>query len=154
MKTELVNGEFEIALPEGFEVLTKEELQKYYRNTAEGSWGITDRERNIYMFVLWQKVNPLFGWLQNPKSMAKANEKGAAKGYGANGYEREGFITKTFGTSLMEGYRFRYKVNDEVRHAETLLVRRDGTVYNITFICGEKELPERDNLLLEMLKTW
>ena len=154
MKTELVNGELELTLPEGFAVMSREEVQQAYKNSAEGSWGMADRERKINVFVIWQKPNPILAWLTDVKAMTKKNEKMTAEAYQDYGYKREDFFAKAFGRTLMQGYHFRYTLNGSERCVETLLFKKKGAIYNVTCVCGAEFVSERDGLMKEVFKTW
>lgn len=134
MTSEKINGAFTLEIPEGFEVMSSEDLRKLYQNENADRWGMWDRERHILITVAWQRVNALLSFLADIKSVAKRNEQLIAKGYANNDYKMEGFFSSSAGNIHMEGYRFSYTLQGIPQKSETLLMKLEKNIYSITCV--------------------
>lgn len=134
MSMETVNGTVEFEVPDGFSVMSAEELRQAYRNEDPNRWGIRDEERHIIVTVMWKAYTGLLGlFLSDLKAVCKKNEQLSSKGYAGHGYRCGGFFSLSVDGQPAEGYRFSYRVGDVEQSAETILIRQGRTIYSVTF---------------------
>jgi len=134
MSREVINGTVEIEVPDGFHVMSAEELRQAYRNEDPNRWGMWDKERHIIVTVMWKAYRGLLGlFLSDLKEVCKKNEQLNSKGYAGHGYRCDGFFSLSVDGQQAEGYRFSYRVGDAEQSAETILMRQGKTIYSVTF---------------------
>ncbi len=132
MEKYTVNGEISVSAPEGFQLMTAEELTKLFVSGDPSRWGLWDRERHVMLIVEWKKYSRLMLALSDIKSVAKRNETLSRKAYAANDYELEEFVSGTIGGRQAEGYRFSFRVEDTEQGAEVRLLRQGNFIYRFT----------------------
>ena len=134
MNRETVNEAMEVEVPNGFYVLSAEELRLAYQSEDPNRWGMRDKERHIILTVMWKEYRgrPVL-FLPGLKSVCKKNEQLNCKEYSGHGYRCDGFFSLSVDRQPAEGYRFSYRVGDVEQSAETILVRYGRTIYSITF---------------------
>ena len=144
MNKETVNGTVEIEIPDGFYVMSAEELRQAYQSEDPNRWGMRDKERHIIVTVMWKAYSVLPGlFLSDLKAVCKKNEHLSSKGYAGHGYRCDGFFSLSVDGQPAEGYRFSYRVEDVEQSAETILIRQGRTIYSVTF-AGRTENKEAD----------
>ena len=135
MSRETINGAVEVEVPDGFYVMSAEELRQVYQSDDPNRWGIWDKERHIMMTVIWKAYSGLAGlFLSDLKAVCKKNEQLSSKGYAGHGYRCDGFFSLSVDGQPAEGYRFSYRVEDVEQSAETILFRHGKTIYSVTFV--------------------
>ena len=72
--TARIHHELEIAYPDGFHLMSAEELQQAYKSDYPNMWGIRDEDRHIIIAIFWKESNELLTKLVNAKSQAKRVE--------------------------------------------------------------------------------
>ena len=135
---ETVNQAFSLEVPEGFHCMSQEELKQLYQNENPNRWGIWDEERHVSIVVLWKQFPALVCWLADMKTMAQRNQQLTEKGYAANEYAFQGYLSAKAGGATVEGYRFCFRVGDVAQAAETMLLKHKKTVYSLSCV-GRKE---------------
>lgn len=149
----LVHEELSLSWPDGFQVMTANELKQLYLSNNPKRWGIWDKERHVMITVLWQEYHPLLNFLADPKAMAKRNEQLTRRGYKKHDYRLESFLSMQFCGRNLEGYCFSYRLGDTAQRVETLLLKQKKCVYNFSCI-GRKENEEKDRALFrEVMNT-
>ena len=82
--------------------------------------------------VMWKDYPPVLPDLSDLKAVCRKNEQKNSRGYTGHGYRFGRFFSATIGESPAEGYRFSYRIGNTVQSAETVLVRRNRTLYSFT----------------------
>ena len=59
MNRETVNEAMEVEVPNGFYVLSAEELRLAYQSEDPNRWGMRDKERHIILTVMWKEYRGL-----------------------------------------------------------------------------------------------
>ena len=72
MGRQTINETFTLQIPDGFEVLTEEELGKMYRNVGDPfGWGARDTENHVIITVLWKQYPALLSRMLDLKAIVK-----------------------------------------------------------------------------------
>ena len=145
-----INGELALPRPEGFVVMSPEELARAYTCDNSDRWGMWDKKRHIMVTVLWQRYNPLLAWLADMKTLVKRNEQLTSRGYKDHDYRLEGFRSRDVRGMAGEGYRFTYRLGDVVQRIDTVLVKKGRTVYSLSCI-GRPENSAVDQAVFEAI---
>lgn len=139
-----INDAFTMAVPEGFQRMSPEELKKLYRGENPDQWGIWDKDRHVMITVLWKHYPALLSALADLKAVARRNQQLTEKGYAGHGYRPEGFFSMKTGDVQLEGYHFSYRVGSISQCAETVLMKHRRTIYSIT-CAGREENADADS---------
>ena len=151
--TEIINNEISIGIPDGFHVMSEEELTKVYVTKDPKRWGIWDNDRHVIISVLWQDLNAFTAMLADIDAAAVRNEQLTKKGYEGHDYAMEGFHDADISGSHARGYSFTYRIQDISQRVDTLLFKAGRRIYSINCI-GRNENREQDHELFEeILKT-
>ncbi len=143
MGKELINGTVTLEMPESFRTMSAEELRKAYQSDETNRWGARDPEGHAILTVMWKDYPLLLSRLADLKTICKKNEQLSARGYAGHGYRCEGFFSAAAGGQPAEGYRFTYTAGETEQAAETVLFKRNRTVYSLTWV-GRPENREAD----------
>ncbi|MBQ6487711.1 MAG: hypothetical protein IJI75_00650 [Solobacterium sp.] len=151
--TEIINNEISIGIPDGFHVMSEEELTKVYVTKDPKRWGIWDNDRHVIISVLWQDLNAFTAMLADIDAAAVRNEQLTKKGYEGHDYAMKGFHDADISGSHARGYSFTYRIQDISQRVDTLLFKAGRRIYSINCI-GRNENREQDHeLFKEILKT-
>ena len=145
------NQAFSIRVPDGFEPMTAEELEKLYRDENPDRWGVWNRERHVMLTVLWKRYPVLVGALADVKAIARRNQQLTEKGYAGHDFRPGGFFSMQADGLPLEGYRFSYRIGDVVQNAETVLMKKQKTIYNITCTGREENADENAETFREII---
>ena len=132
MNQEWIHETVFLDTPDSFQRMSAEELQQAFQNNDPNRWGTWDRENHVMITVLWKDYPLLLSKLADLKAVCRKNEQLNARGYAGHDYHCGGFFSLTAGNQPMEGYRFSCRIGDVVQSAETVLFKRNRTVYRIT----------------------
>ena len=134
MSRETIGGAVEVEVPDGFCVMSAEELKQAYQSEDPNRWGMRNKERHIIMTVMWKAYHGLAGlFLSDLRAVCKKNEQLSSKGYAGHSYRCDGFFSLSVDGQPAEGYRFSYRIGDVEQSAETILIKQDKTIYSFTF---------------------
>lgn len=144
MKRQTINETFALQIPDGFEILTEEDLRKMYRNAGDPfRWGVRDTENHVIILALWKQYPALLSWTLDLKAIVKKNEQLTGKAHAAHGYRFLEFFSMQAGDEKAEGYRFSYDKEGMTQVCSNCLVRDGRTIY--AFMCvGREENMETD----------
>ena len=133
METALLNNELNLAYPDGFRVMSKEELSGYNFYSEAPGWCVNDAERHIMVSVSWKQVPSLFAKMLKVKDVAKSMEGQMAQAMKAFQYKLVEFTARTPGGKEAEGFRYDYTVQDTGMSGESLCVKNRNTFYYLHF---------------------
>lgn len=151
MTKEVINEKIALEIPEGFQVMSADDLYKLYQENNFDRWGIWNRDRHIVITVSWQRVPALLSVLADVKSIAKRNQQLAAKGYAGHNYREEGLFSAEAENVHLEGYRFSYDLQNFRQKAETLLMKYEKMIYNFTCVSREESAAEGSELFRNLI---
>lgn len=108
MNTAKVNNELNITYPDGFHLMSEEELARYF-STAENRWGVYNAAEHIVLSVSWTKARPL-SFFTDAESVLIGIE-GRTRTNLLN-YQRVTSYQMDIAKNKAYGVRFEYRVND------------------------------------------
>ena len=148
MDNRLITGEtLSLGYPDGFHIMTGEELSKmnvYGGGTGEG---LSDPDRHILITVGYKHAGALTGLLANAKDAAGSMEGRLKKLMQPYGYKKGGFCTKTVGNESAEGFSYEYEAQGIGMYGESYVIKRGKTFWYLHFYA-------RTELKAESLKVW
>ena len=147
-----INETLSIAVPEGFQHMSLNELNKLYQDENPDRWGIWDKDRHIIMTVLWKRYPALLSALADLRAAARRNQQRTEKGYAGHDYRLEGFFSLKPGNVQMEGYRVSYRLDSISQCAETVLMKHRQTIYSMTCVGREENADTDSNIFREVLE--
>ena len=138
MKQQIINDTFALQIPDGFEILTEDDLRKMYRNAGDPfRWGVRDAENHVIILALWKKYPALLSWTLDLKAIVKKNEQLTGKAHAAHGYRFLEFFSMQAGDEKAEGYRFCYDREGITQVCNNFLIKEGRTIY--AFMCVGRE---------------
>jgi len=138
MGRQTINETFTLQIPDGFEVLTEEDLGKMYRNIGDSfGWGVRDTENHVIITVLWKQYPALLSRMLDLKAIVKKNEQLTGKAHAAHGYRFLEFFSMQAGDEKAEGYRFSYDKEGMTQVCSNYLIKDGRTIY--AFMCVGRE---------------
>ncbi len=145
MKSQTINETFTLQIPDGFEVLTEEDLRKMHRNVGDPfRWGVRDTENHVIMTALWKAYPALLSWTLDLNAIVKKNEQLTGKVHAAHGYRLLEFFTLQAGDEEAKGYRFCYDNEGTTQVCSNCLIKEGRTIYAFMFV-GRKENMDADS---------
>ena len=76
MERQTINDIFTLQIPDGFEVLTEEDLRSMYKNVGDPfNWGVRDMERHASIVAIWKKYPALLSWTLDPAGRRRRSER-------------------------------------------------------------------------------
>lgn len=138
MGRQTINETFTLQIPDGFEVLTENDLSKMYRNVGDPfQWGVRDTENHVIITALWKQYPALLSWTLDLKAIVKKNEELTGKAHAVHGYRFQEFFSMQAGDEKAEGYRFSYDKEGITQACSNCLIKDGRTIY--AFICVGRE---------------
>ena len=142
-----VSDELFIGCPEGFHVMSEEEL-KGMNFMAEGPGiAMKDPDRHILVSVGVQKMNGFSALMLNQKELVKNMEKRIEQAQKPYGYHGAEFLTRQAGPDKADGVGYEYTAQDVGMYSESFAVKKgkNVTYYHLYARSANKE---------ESLKIW
>ncbi len=129
MKTIILNDELELAYPDSFRVLGKEERSRL--NFIEEGSGecLKDDERHILISAGWKKTGGFVSLLADTKGISDHNETAVRKAMAPYGYENDGHVTADIGGKTSEGFLYHYQAQGIPMSGECRTVKNGRTIY-------------------------
>ena len=125
----IAGGTLSLACPEGFHVMTADELAKMNFFGGETGEGMTAPERHILITVGSKPIGGLAGMLLNAGDIARGTEARLKKPMQANGYAGKGFCSAAVGTEKAEGFGYEYEAEGTGMYGESNVIKRKKTLW-------------------------
>ena len=129
MATEVLNEILSITYPDGFHVMSGEELGSISFYKEAPKWSISDPERHMILSVYWRPNKGFFGRLADEKDVEETVEGSTRKLMKPYGYKLQEQSARKIGGEEGEGFRFTYKVQDIEMTGETVIIQKDNSTY-------------------------
>jgi hypothetical protein len=128
---ELINNEMNFPVPEGFAVLSEEELAKL--KPAEGTveFAVRNEPQHILMNVAHRTINGLFAKIVDLRDAVRNQEKSIAKLSSALNYSCIGFNDYSIGGHEAKGFTYTYDVQGIEMQATSIITSNGKTFYYI-----------------------
>ena len=108
MDSVILNDELKLAYPEGFHVLSAEEMDRMQFLEKGAGICLSDPERHILISVGWKRPGVLAGLMLNAGDLAKNSEKTIRKAMQNMGYRCRGFEKRQIAGNRAEGFGYEY----------------------------------------------
>ena len=147
-----LNSELTFDIPEGFRVLTADELQQYATPAGAPNWCASDPDRHMMFSVSWKK-SLLAGLLLNTKEVVKKMEQNINRMMASYGYKQHGFVEEDLNGVTAYGFRYTYTSKDTAMAAQTIGLKKGSTFYYIHCYMREELLEESRPVLDGILRS-
>ena len=145
----LTINQLNLAVPEGFDVLTAEELKNLNPlKEGDGGGAIRNSEKHIVVSAAWKKHGGLVSLLVSQDEGIEALEKQLAKALKPYGYVRDEFKKETVGAKEADAVVYHYEAQSVPMCAESIMVK-DGGIYYYIHCYYRSELAEESRKVLE-----
>ena len=134
MPTETINNELTIVVPDGFEIMSQEDLKVAYGDVKDKSekWGMRDRDRHIMITVRWDHHSSMRMKMINVKATATAQQKTTARLYAKSDYRLVDTFSRTVAATEAAGYSLTYTVEGITQAATLMWLKGRNDVYGIS----------------------
>ncbi len=143
MNEATVNNSIAVRYPDGFKVMTEEDLAKAYQDDHKTRWGIMDEGSHMVFCIYWNESNRILVALADTKTICKNTEANLRRMMDSREYELEGFRDLSIGGKKCPGFRHRYTLQDIRYVSDVVIMKKGNTCY--TFYCYTKEECEAAN---------
>jgi len=122
-----------IDVPQGFSILTLDELQTLFGLPYDNLWGVRNESRRMRLCLLWKDSNAVLTKLVSEKSLAKRVENTFAKSGKTYDYACEGYFSREVAGRTAQGFRCSYKLNGVLNTCEVLVFKRKERCYTLFY---------------------
>ena len=133
MERILLNDELTMICPDGFRILSKEEMDRMQFLEDGPCVCLSDPERHLLASVGWKRPGPLAGLLLNARDLAKNMEKTVQSSLRSAGYHCRGFDTKQIAGNRSEGFSYEYSAQGTEMAGMSYVTKIAGTIYYFNF---------------------
>ncbi len=131
METVLLNDQLSVSIPDGFHVMSREEISQLNFSGEAPQWCIRDEERHVIFTIAWKKTNALFSMVLSEKDVAKSMEKSLRGSMQSVNYQLEEFVSSSLDGKSAEGFTYDYVVDDVGMHGIIYSVKQKKCFYYI-----------------------
>ena len=155
MKKATVNDSLEVSQPEGFRIMSHEELCQAYAFDYDCMWGMRDEERHVILAVFWKVSNKLVSSLASAKLVAEQAEKGLRRRYKKMGYHSDGLFETEVAGRKAWGFRYGHAPAGAAEQTCETVVVKDGTccytiMYHTRAECAQENRALYEEILASM----
>ncbi len=136
--SELLNNEMNINVPEGFRILTGEDLAKYRAAEGAVNFGMQNEEKHIILTVSWKEYNSFLAMLGDPKEAIKKQESSIAKLMKDYSYRMKEFSEFKVGDLAGQGFTYTYDVQNTGMQGTSVIVKNGKVFYYIYAYCRQE----------------
>lgn len=129
--SEIINNEMNFPVPEGFTVLSKEELAKMQAAEGAVEFAIRNEEEHILMNAAHKTVNGFFAKIVDLKDAIHNQEKSIARLSKALNYNCLGFEDYEIGGHEAKGFSYTYDVQGIGMQGTSIITNNSKTFYYI-----------------------
>ena len=153
MESITLNDELTLTYPEGFRVLTQDEMDSMQFLEKGAGICLSDPERHILISVGWKRPGVLAGLMLNAGDLAKNSEKTIRKAMQNMGYRCRGFEKKQIAGNRAEGFGYEYSAQGVEMLGETYVTKIEKTVYYFNFYARREREAEAMTVWKQILET-
>ena len=106
---ERINNEFDLALPEGFALLSPEELAKIYRTSAPHTIGYRNEENGDFVVLSWRKPFFLSLRIADLRSAMRRVQSQVAHSYQNKEYVFHEYLEREYNGIHLYGFSFSFQ---------------------------------------------
>ena len=153
----LKSSKISIKCPDGFHVMTTEELKKNHMYTGIAQWCVTDPVRQLILSVTWkEKHSGLRGLVDNSlgtKEISREMQRKMAKGMRGFQYKLDGFTVWKLDGKRADGFLYHYTLQGLPMFGEYLAVKKDNLVYYLNYYAKADNEVESREIFKDMLAS-
>ena len=147
MEHRIVHDELKLFCPDGFHFMDADERARLRFLGADSGVSLSDPERHMLVSIGWTRFVGVSALLFNDHALAKKTEADIRKGMLSLGYQSGGFLQRSVGGRIMEGFAYTYTAQGIAMYGETCALKTPQTLYYF-------QLYARDALREESLPVW
>ena len=148
MTSTVINGEMRIPLPEGFHVMSDEEIISISKGQTAPAWVMKNNDTHFMFSVSWKAIPALAAFLMGAKDMAKTMHKRFGAAAGDAGYTIGEIREIMIGGVKAYGYPYSFVADGIAMCGDSIVVKKKKTYYFFHTYYRE-EMKEENEALLE-----
>ena len=152
MNTVLLNDELALQVPEGFQELTREEVEGMSTVGAPPQWCARDSERHMILAAAWKKSS-FASLMLTTKDLAKNMEKALSGQMVPYGYQLQGSLTQDLGGIEARGILYAYEAQGIGMACEALTLKKGKQFYYLYCYMRQELLEESLQTLRQILAS-
>lgn len=148
----IINKEMHLTCPEGFHVMTEEELDKLNFIAKGDCEVLSDPERRIMISVGWRSAKGISSLLLRPNDIIRNEAKTVAQANKNLNFRMGDYTESVVGGENANGFRYGYTTDEIDMAVETLVLKHNKKFYYIHFYSREDMMDENKPLWEKVLK--
>ena len=150
----VLNEEFSLSYPDGFEEISRETLEAMYHDSHGDLWGIEDKERHAKILITWHEANAFLGKLVSTRELCNRAEKVTRQKLKKYGYSCTDFFRTEAGGLEADGFCYEYVKEGTDMAADILVLKhksekhRKSVCYHILYY-SRKEMDDGNREVLK-----
>jgi hypothetical protein len=150
MAEERINQDLNLMIPEGYRVMSAEEMQAMFLDDNPNRWTMRNEAMHHTVAVFYHKSNPFLSMLADAKSVAESTQLRLAEGLLSHQYQKgESFPLAMCGQKAY-GFTYRY-INHEVPTDGTVIVFKHGNICYTVYGYSAAEYTETNRPMFETI---
>lgn len=150
MAVDRINKELNIIVPDGYRVMSAEEMTAMFLDDNPDRWAMRNEANHHTVAVFYHKSNPFLSMLANAKSVAESTQLRLAEGLFSHQYQKgESFPLAMCGQKAY-GFTYRY-INHEVPTDGTVIVFKHGNICYTVYGYSAAEYTETNRPMFETI---
>ena len=150
MAEERINQDLNLMVPEGYRVMSAEEMQAMFLDDNPNRWAMRNEAMHHTVAVFYHKSNPFLSMLADAKSVAESTQLKLAEGLLSHQYQKgESFPLAMCGQKAY-GFTYRY-INHEVLTDGTVIVFKHGNICYTVYGYSAAEYTETNRPMFETI---
>ena len=127
MTAETINGDLKVMVPDGYRVMSAEEMKAMFLDENPNRWAMRNEVMHHTVAVFYHKSDPFLSMLADAKSVAESTQLRLAEGLLSHQYRKGESFSLTVCGQKACGFTYRY-VNHEVPTDGTVIVFKHGNI--------------------------
>ena len=150
MAEERINQDLNLMVPEGYRVMSAEEMQAMFLDDNPNRWAMRNEAMHHTVAVFYHKSNPFLSMLADAKSVAESTQLRLAEVLLSHQYQKgESFPLAMCGQKAY-GFTYRY-INHEVPTDGTVIVFKHGNICYTVYGYSAAEYTETNRPMFETI---
>ncbi|MBO4217972.1 MAG: hypothetical protein J5887_00480 [Erysipelotrichaceae bacterium] len=133
MERVLLNNELELTCPEGFRVLSEEEMNKFSFPNEKPGCILENQDSHITVSLAWRPINGLLALLVNVRELAQKMAQYVSEADQPYDHRQSDCFTGSVAGEKSAGFDYHYKAQDIDMDGRAIVVRHRRTLYYMYF---------------------
>ncbi len=143
-----VNNEMKFECPDGFRILSEEEVRQMNSLGGAPAYVLKNEDKHIIVSFACKEENGLAAMMVNAKDMVKKMADSLKKANQPYGYQQAEYFSRKFGSEKAEGLCYSYTVQGIGMNAQAMTVKHGKTFYYV-YVYYRKSLKEESLPVIE-----